>query len=96
LLREWEAAEDQRERRAREHGGEYYERGPLSTALIGLDQQRVLNDGLRARIVELQSELDAMHTRFLYSRARRVVDSKWVRAVRGSSPVAGVERRVRG
>ena len=36
-----------------------------------------------------------MRSRYLYSRARRLVDSKWVRAVRQSRTVAGVERRVR-
>ncbi len=96
LLREWEAAEDQRERRAQENGGEYYEHGPLSAAVVPLEEQRALNAAVRGRIAQLQSELDAMHTRFLYSRARRVVDSKWVRAVRGNSAVAGFERRVRG
>ena len=95
-LREWEEAEDRRERRAQESGGEYYPRGPFSTALVGLDEQRALNDWLRGRIAQLQSELDAMQARYLYARARRVVDSKWVRAVRGNSTVAGLERRVRG
>ena len=37
-----------------------------------------------------------MQARYLYTRARRVVDSKWVRAMRGNSAVAGLERRVRG
>ena len=37
-----------------------------------------------------------MQTRYLYAHARRVVDSKWVLAVRGNSTVAGLERRVRG
>jgi len=95
-LRRWEETEDRRERRAQESGGEYYPRGPLSTALVGLDEQRALNDGLRGRITQLQSELDAMQSRYLYARARRVVDSKWVRAVRGNSTVARLERLVRG
>ena len=81
---------------AQEGGGEYYPRGPLSTALVGLDEQRALNDGLRGRIAQLQTELDAMQARHLYVGARRVVDSKWVRAVRGNPTVAGLERRVRG
>ena len=95
-LREWEEAEDRRERLAQESGGEYYPRGPFATALGGLDEQRALNDWLRGRIAQLQSELDAMQARYLYTRARRVVDSKWVRAMRGNSAVAGLERRVRG
>ena len=95
-LREWEEAEDRRERLAQESGGEYYPRGPFATALGGLDEQRALNDWLRGRIAQLQSELEAMQARYLYTCARRVVDSKWVRAMRGNSAVAGLERRVRG
>ena len=96
LLREWEAAEVERERRAQESGGEYYERGPFSTALVALEEQRALNAGVRGRIAQLQSELDAMHARPLYTRARRMVDSKWVRAARRCWAVAGLEHRVRG
>ena len=66
VLRMWEAAEVARERRAHEHGGEYYERGPLATALVALDEQRALNAGVLTQIAQLQSELDAMNSRFLY------------------------------
>ena len=87
LLREWEVAEE----RARAAGPGERRRvlraHPLSIALVALEEQRALNAGTRERIAQLQSELDAMHARFLYSRARRVVDSKWVRAVRGNSTV---------
>jgi len=84
MLNEWEAAEVERERRARENGGEYYERGPLATALIAVEEQRALNAGVRANIQHLRSEVNAMQSRYLYARARHLVDSKWIRAVRES------------
>jgi len=89
VLRTWEAAEVERERRAHEHGGEYYERGLLATTLVAIDEQRALNSGVRERITQLQAELGAMRSRFLYSRARRVVDSTWVRGTRGKTTLPG-------
>ena len=50
LLGEWEAAAEQRERRAQENGGEYYERNPLSIVLVALEEQRALNAGTHDRI----------------------------------------------
>jgi len=83
-LREWEEEEEQRERRAQENGGEYYERTPLSIVLVAIDEQRALNAGTRDRIAHLQSELRAMRARFMYSRARRIIDSRWIRAARSA------------
>jgi SAM-dependent methyltransferase len=95
-LAAWSTDEEERERRAREDsGGEYYERGALSTALIQLDEQRAANGALEVRAAELEAELEAMRSRSLYAHARKVVDSKWVRTVRANDAVAGVERRVR-
>jgi SAM-dependent methyltransferase len=82
LLTRWEAEESEREQRAQANGGEYYERGPLSTALVALEEARALNAGVQAQIEQLQSELNAMQSRVLYAHARRAVDSKWVRAIR--------------
>ena len=96
-LAAWAEEEAERERTAREErGGEYYRRGALSTALVQLDEQRAANGLLQARAAELEAELRAMRSRYLYARARRLVDSKWVRTVRQNRTVAGVERRVRG
>jgi SAM-dependent methyltransferase len=96
LLTAWSADEDERERRAQEEGGgEYYPRGALPAALVLLDEQRAAN-GLRyARAAALESELDAMRTRYLYSRARRLADSWWVRRVRANRGVPRLERRIR-
>jgi SAM-dependent methyltransferase len=97
LLAVWEAEEVERERRSREEGGgEYYERGPLATALIALEEQRAEHAAVQARIAELESELQAMRSRYLYVRARRMADADWFRRVRGSRPVVALERRVRG
>jgi SAM-dependent methyltransferase/cell division protein FtsB len=95
VLAGWSAAEDERERRAREErGGEYYERGVLATALIQFDEQRAANGLLHTRVAQLEAELQAMHSRYLYARARQLVDSKWVRTVRGMAGGTEVERRV--
>ena len=75
-LAAWEAEKLSRERRAHERGGEYYDRGPLATALIELEEQQVQNEGLHSRIEQLESELRAMQSRYLYARARRLADSK--------------------
>ncbi len=95
LLARWETEEAEREQRAQDNGGEYYERGPLATALVALEEQRALNAGLRVQREHLEAELQAMQSSFLYSRARRLVDSDWARTVRGNRMVAGLERRVR-
>ena len=95
-LAAWEAEETERERRARERGGEYYDRGPLATALIELEEQQVENEGLHSRIEQLESELRAMQSRYLYARARRLADSKVVRALRANGLLTSLERRLRG
>jgi SAM-dependent methyltransferase len=84
LLDQWEAEEHEREQQAHANGGEYYERGPLSTSLVALEEERALNAGIRTQIEQLLTELHAMQSRFLYSHARRAFDSKWVRAIRGN------------
>jgi SAM-dependent methyltransferase len=95
-LATWRTEEVERERVAQEEGGgEYYERGPLAVALIELEEERTAHVRAHARAVELESELQAMRSGFLYSRARRLVDSKWVRHVRGNRAVSGLERRAR-
>jgi len=96
LLEQWEVAERDREQRAQDNGGEYYERGPLASAFAALEEQRALNAGLQSRLGQLQFQLDAMQAQFLYSRARRLADSTWGRSVRGSRLAAALERRVRG
>ena len=95
LLARWETEEAEREQRAQDNGGEYYERGPLATALVALEEQRALNAGMQVQREHLEAELQAMQSSFLYSRARRLVDSEWARTVRGNRMVAGLERRVR-
>ena len=95
-LAAWEAEETERELRARERGGEYYDRGPLATALVELEEQQAQNEGLHFAVEQLESELRAMQSRYLYARAWRAVDSKVVRAVRVNRLVTGLERRLRG
>ncbi len=95
LLARWEEEETQREQHAVEHGGEYYPRGPLSATLIALDEQRARKASAEAESRTLQAELDAMRSRFAYAHARRLLDSKWVGALRHRPTVAALERRAR-
>jgi SAM-dependent methyltransferase len=96
-LTRWREEEDERERLAREErGGEYYERGPLSSALRELQDERAAAAQAQAQVATLEAELQAMRSRFLYARASRVADSKLVRNVRGNRTVARLERRIRG
>ena len=95
LLAEWEVEEVERERRAQENGGEYYDRGPLVTALIALDSERAASATARAQIEQLQSELDAIRASYLYTRLTRLLGSSWMRRIRANRLVATIERRVR-
>jgi SAM-dependent methyltransferase len=95
-LATWEAEEVERERLAKENGGEYYDRGPLAMALIELEGQRAENVAALARLDQLQSELDDIRSSFLYTRTTRLLGSRWTRRIRGNRVVAGIERRVRG
>jgi SAM-dependent methyltransferase len=56
LLDEWSAQEIQREQRARENGGEYYERNPLAVALIAIEAEKSSHAQSR--------ELDALQSRY--------------------------------
>jgi SAM-dependent methyltransferase len=94
-LARWEAEEVEREQRAERDGGEYYERGPLATALVELDQQRAHTAAVNARVGELEAELAAMRTRRSYAYGRRVIDARWVTGLRRRRAVAGLERRLR-
>jgi SAM-dependent methyltransferase len=94
-LDEWSAEEIQREQRAREHGGEYYERNPLAAALIALDEEKAAGAAARARTNQLEAELAALRSSYLYSRVRRAVDARAVRRVRANRYVARLERRLR-
>ena len=69
-LARWREEEDERERLAREErGGEYYDRGPLSSALRELQEERAAVAQAQAQVVALEAELQAMRSRFLYAQA---------------------------
>jgi SAM-dependent methyltransferase len=95
VLDEWSAEEAQREQRARLHGGEYYERNPLAAALGALEEERAAHAGTRARADQLEAELGALQSGYLYSRVRRGVDSGAVRRLRANRYLARLERRLR-
>ena len=96
LLENWRTDELERERRAREErGGEYYDRGPLPSAFRELQEVRAAVALAQSRVELLESELQAMRSNALYSRTRRLVDSKWVRTARENRFMAGLERRIR-
>ncbi len=95
LLAEWNEAETERERCARDRGGEYYERGPLAAALIQLEEAHAEEASLRAQLEQVRSELDAVRSTPLYAQARRALDAELTRRIRANSFVAAVERRVR-
>ena len=60
--------ESQREQRAGENGGEYYERDPLAAALIALDEEKAARAAARARTNQLEAELAALRASYLYSK----------------------------
>jgi hypothetical protein len=94
-LSEWEAAEAERESRASGHGGEYYTRGALASALIARDTEQWDAEQARARVSQLESELQALRSGTLYSMTRRLLDAKATRRLRANRFVAAVERRLR-
>jgi hypothetical protein len=94
-LSEWEAAEAERESRASGHGGEYYTRGALASALIARDAEQWDAEQARARVSQLESELQALRSGTLYSMTRRLLDAKATRRLRANRFVAAVERRLR-
>ncbi len=95
LLAQWRAHEDQRERRATEGTGEYYDRGPLAVALVSLEEQRAETNAAQARVAQLQEELDAIRRSFLYAKTTRLLNAESIRTLRANRVVAGVERRLR-
>ena len=95
LLEEWSAQETQREERAREHGGEYYERNPLAAALAALEGEKAAHAGAQAQVHHLEEELDAVQSRWLYSNLSRALESRVVARVRANHFVAALERRLR-
>jgi SAM-dependent methyltransferase len=95
LLAQWESEERARERHAEQHGGEYYPRGPLASTLVALAEQRTHNAAAQARAEQLEGQLDAMRSRFVYAHARRLAESKWVGAARRGRLGSGLERRLR-
>jgi hypothetical protein len=95
LLAQWESEERARERHAEQHGGEYYPRGPLASTLVALAEQRAHNAAAQARAEQLEGQLDAMRSRFVYARARRLAESKWVGAARRGRLGSRLERRLR-
>ena len=94
-LSTWQIEEAERERRAGQNGGEYYERGALSTALIALESERVETARARERVRTLESQVATLQSDPLYSTTTSWLDADLTRQVRGSRLVRAVERRVR-
>jgi len=95
-LASWEADETARERQAAEHGGEYYERGALASALIDLDRARIEHERDRARLQALEAEVAALRSDPLYASTNRLVDSGLTRRIRAVPAIGATERRIRG
>jgi SAM-dependent methyltransferase len=95
LLSAWEADEAAREDRATRNGGEYYARSALASALIACDAEHWEAERARARVVQLQSDLDELRSGALYSSTRRLLDARVTRRLRANSLVAAAERRLR-
>jgi hypothetical protein len=94
-LAAWEDHETERERQAQESGGEYYERGPLSVALLALEREQAARQGAEAQVGQLQSELEAIRGNFWYPKIKRALDAEATRRVRQNGAVQRVERLVR-
>jgi SAM-dependent methyltransferase len=95
-LTDWEVDEVERERHAQKNGGEYYERGPLSIALLDLEREQAARQGAEAQVGQLQSELEAIRGNFWYPKIKRALDAETTRRVRQSGAVQRLERLVRG
>jgi SAM-dependent methyltransferase len=109
LLSQWEATEARREDRASRDGGEYYTRSSLATALIDRDAEHWDAEHARARVAELeselnevgarvtqlQSELDAVRSSASYVWTRRILDNRFTRRLRRNRSVAAMEHRLR-
>jgi SAM-dependent methyltransferase len=96
LLAAWEAEEVERERLAQENGGEYYDRGPLSQALLTLDQETATRQSLELQVTQLQAELESIRGNFWYPKIRRALDAESTRRVRQTQAVRRVEHLLRG
>ena len=94
-LAEWEAEEDDRERRAAANGGEYYVRGALATALIALDAEEWEHARLSERVGALQAQVAALESGLVYSTIKRLAGAEATRRIRSNRAVAALERRVR-
>ncbi|HEX4433720.1 MAG TPA: class I SAM-dependent methyltransferase [Acidimicrobiales bacterium] len=94
-LSSWTAAEDERERVAADHGGEYYPRGALASALIALDEARREGERVAARTQALASEVEALRADPVYAAFRALLDAKATRRVRSTRLVGAAERRTR-
>lgn len=94
-LATWQFEEAERERRAGQNGGEYYDRGALSTILIALESERAENARAKERVRTLESQLATLQSDPLYSTITSWLDADLTRRVRGSRFVGVVERRVR-
>jgi SAM-dependent methyltransferase len=94
-LAHWEAEEVERERRAAENGGEYYERGALSSAVIALEDARLEHTRSSARMAALEAEVAALRADPLYAAVSRVADSSLTRRIRHTRAARAAEHRVR-
>ena len=92
LLAEWEQEEIDREERARENAGTYYPHTALQSAYEGLSNEQAESAALRARIDDLQGQLDAIRNDPLVSRLTRLRASQAFRALRDNA----VARRLYG
>ena len=94
-LSRWAVEESEREQRAARAGGEYYDRGALSSALIALEDARQEQARVTARVEALESQVAALRADPLYGAIRSVVDAGAVRRLRGNRLVGAAERRTR-
>jgi len=94
-LSRWATEESEREQRAARAGGEYYDRGALSTALIALEDARQDEVRVTARLEALESEVAVLRADPLYGAIRSVLDAGVIRRLRGNRLVGTAERRTR-
>ncbi len=60
------------------------------------DEEKAASAASRVQVNQLEAELAARRSSYLYSRVRRAVDARAVRRVRANRHVARLERRLRG
>ena len=88
-LSRWAAEESGREQRAARAGGEYYDRGALSSALIALEDARQEQVRAAARVEALESQVAALRADPLYGAIGSVVDADADPAAQGEPPGRG-------